>query len=337
MGTRPQVFPIRGDGALMIDTITQLPLCDRYTSLWHEWFHSHPGFAIHSPPHTWGTVDRTKSYNYFTNLEQSLAYEMIQLNLLLAGTILENLLITDLNFPGLAIQTVPVLRLKYPNMKVYGILHAGSWCRGDIFQGDTDKKEQELISIRMCEKVFVATHYHKSIIEQFFGRSFNNIVVLGGFPYYPEPPPLTTKSRDVLVLGRREQVIDLKVDGWDYHLDLIPRAKFLVKLSMYDVVVIPKVEETFGYAVLDAISVGTIPIVPNAYSYPELLPEEFLVEDSFESKVFTVLSNLGQYQDLLRTVDLPKYTGILDKLQVEIQGEIHNDNESCGSIKRWAR
>jgi hypothetical protein len=35
-------------------------------------------------------------------------------------------------------------------------------------------------------------------------------------------------------------------------------------------------EETFGYQVVDAILSGCIPVAPNAFSYPELLPPHLL-------------------------------------------------------------
>ena len=38
-------------------------------------------------------------------------------------------------------------------------------------------------------------------------------------------------------------------------------------------------EETFGYQVVDAILHGCIPIAKNDFSYPELLPREYLYDD----------------------------------------------------------
>ncbi len=41
-------------------------------------------------------------------------------------------------------------------------------------------------------------------------------------------------------------------------------------------------EETFGYQVVDAVMAGCVPIAPNKFSYPELLPKQYLYDDKEE-------------------------------------------------------
>ena len=118
-----------------IHVICQQPLQERYTTEWYMRMIKIKDFNVLG----YGAapkIDRSKSYNYFANLEGSIWYENDQLNKLMRERHVENLLITDLDFPGLAIHAVPLIKLKFPKVKIFGIYHAGSWCNGDIFSND---------------------------------------------------------------------------------------------------------------------------------------------------------------------------------------------------------
>ena len=111
----------------MITTIVQEPLVDRYTLEWHWDLQEHPEFDVLGHSRYVIGVDRSKPYNYFANLEHAVRYEMDQISTLLGYDELSNVLITDLDFPGVIGPLVPTLKLKYPEAKFYGIFHAGSW------------------------------------------------------------------------------------------------------------------------------------------------------------------------------------------------------------------
>ena len=147
-----------------IHVICQQPLQERYTTEWYMRMIKIKDFNVLG----YGAapkIDRSKSYNYFANLEGSIWYENDQLNKLMRERHVENLLITDLDFPGLAIHAVPLIKLKFPKVKIFGIYHAGSWCNGDIFSNDIGKACQEFITINcLCDKIFVSTKYHKKKI-----------------------------------------------------------------------------------------------------------------------------------------------------------------------------
>lgn len=311
----------------MIPTIAQLPVTSRYTEEWYGDLKAHKDFDVVSDILS-SDLDRSKAYNWFTDLEYSVNYDVAQLVTVLNRNSLEALFITDLDFPGIIPNAIPVLKLKFPDLKIYGIFHAGTWCKGDIFEGNVEKQYQEYAIINMCDIIFVATQYHKKKIEYEFGESFDNIRVLGGLPFYVERMKhfQQTKSKDVLVVGRQEQINIKDIpDNWDHHVGLIPRYEYLHKLAQYKIVVIPKVEETFGYNVLEAIALGCIPIVPDTCSYPELVSDMFRYTTNAYMKVrHDVQLNLAWYYKHLRQIDLSKYTLIWDNIAKEINEHLSN-------------
>lgn len=313
----------------MIHVIAQLPLKERYTLEWYKKLDTIEGYALLGN-YVELEIDRSKSYNYFTNLEDALNYEADQIVRAADLNNLDTLLITDLDFPGMAIQAVPVLRLKHEKMKVYGILHAGSWCNGDLFSGNSNKKKQERLYFDLCELIFVATHYHRYKINTYFGEQLSNIVVLDGMPFYANEIgiPHIMKSRSILVLGRPEQTGDISDAGWqyipelqmDFHTEWIERKTYMELLSRYLIVIIPKQEETFGYAAFEAIAMNTIPLVPDAYSYSELLPAQIRYSSVGELMMKTErIIQDDQYRErvlqAIQDIDMQRFTLIFDKIK----------------------
>ena len=304
----------------MIPTIVQLPMRDRYTLEWYNKLYTHSAFRIlgeYRPE----TINRTRSYNYFANLESSIQYEMGQVRALLYKRDVDKVFITDLDFPGIAVQMYPLLKLKYPSIKIYGILHAGSWCNQDIFAGDKAKKDQERLVFDICEKVFVATEYHRGLIEAYYNEYFTNIVVLDGMPFDYDwvSSHKEEKTEDVIVLGRPEQsdVVDFP---YQYHTGGMNREDFLRFLSRYKVAIIPKVEETFGYIAMEAIALGTIPLVPDRYSYRQLLPKLFRCKDTEEFlwRAQEALTYPIKYTELFNRIPFDKYSNMWSRITEEI-------------------
>lgn len=312
----------------MIHTIVQLPLEDRYTADWFRRLRDDPDFHVMGQ-YLFQTVDRTKPYNYFSNLEEATQYESFQIFNLVYEENVERILITDLDFPGLAVAAIPLLKLKFPDVKIYGVFHAGSWCNKDLFEGDNTKILLEAAAFEGCEKVFVASQYHKDKIEDYFSELILRIVVLGGMPFYAEDVQefRRDKTKDVLVLGRQEQSMDLTTQSWntmpDFHQELISRDDYLAKLARYKIAVFPKAEETFGYSALEAVAVGTIPLVPDDYSYPEFIPREFRFSSFYDipimvDNLFNIPAALLQAQEVLEAIDLTVYSDIIERMKVEM-------------------
>lgn len=68
------------------------------------------------------------------------------------------------------------------------------------------------------------------------------------------------------------------------HLQTLARAKIILSCAQ---------QETFGYAVMKAVSVGCIPIVPNRVCYPEFFDKKFLYKDTNEA-IQLITANLSK-------------------------------------------
>jgi hypothetical protein len=244
-------------------------------------------------------------YNYFTNTLQALEWEAEQVKHIakIISKVSQNDIVFffDLNFPGLSLPLIHILRLVVKGIKIFGYLHGGSYCKDDIYAPVKHSKslyEKSLFAV--CDGIFVATNYHKQLIKRKIRVQDNNIFVVRA-PFYKEyvlkyakPKELEIRKYDVLIVNRPQQ-IDLNIIKGIINME--PKLKFVFTRNLgiknqnveikpvssrseyYElmadskVLLLARTEETFGYPVLEAISLGTIPICPNKFSYPEILSD----------------------------------------------------------------
>lgn len=309
-----------------IPFVPMLPVTSRYTVEWLQVLSEHPRYAMAAWVDSQGEqdLDTDRHYNYFTNLEPSVEFECAHLLALLRSMWLstDRLLVLDFDFPGLAVAAFPLFRLKFPALRLYALVHAGSWGKGDIFQGDKAKPLFELAALRSCHRFFVASEYHAGLIRQYFGgMDFPNMFVLGGFPFHrdhvlsflSESP---RHDKGLLVAGRKQQIDLALLSGLEYeHFpDPIPRPEFVQRLSRYKAVIIPKIEDTFGLMALEAASVGTIPIVPDAFAYKETMPCEFRYRHAAHLRriVRSVLVDPAPFQVAINSIAFDRYARMFD-------------------------
>jgi len=310
-----------------IPVIRQLPVESRYTAEWYDLFANHPDFEVLGNSHEAMYFDRSKPYNYFTNLEDEVTHEAAQLASFVYCDRADDLLVCDGDFPGLTACLLPVLRLKFPGLKLYAVFHGGSWNYGDIFQGDEMKIGLERLALTACEKVFVATNYHKWKISKHLGVSGRNIVVLGGMPLYANKIAAhksPTKPNDIIVLGRQEQSSLMAIEDWPNafrRVKPMPREEYWHFLSTYKVAVIAKSEETFGYEAMECLALGVIPLVPNAYSYRELYPAllRYRGQEQLHDLAQRALESPGPFFKAMSQVKLSQFSCILDDIAKAIR------------------
>ena len=224
----------------------------------------------------------------FAPTNPSVEYELHQISEYMLLTFREDdvLLLCDLSFPGLFAN---VLFHKRPK-KCFAICHATSKNKYDYFSKDrTYKWPIEKATAGLFDKIFVATGYHK--------------VKLGWKNSVVQPLPLPPFGRKVIFEGnrlnsivsvsrpgiqKRNKSLEKKIES---HFGPIKTPKvyevydwmgYQAFLQNSKVLLITSKEETFGYQVADAIFNGCYPVAPNKYSYPELLPREFLYNDYME-------------------------------------------------------
>lgn len=191
------------------------------------------------------------------------------------------LLLNDLSFPGLFAQ---VLYHKRPK-KCFAICHATSKNSYDYYAKDRRSKYPvEKGVAKLFDKIFVGSLYHKHKLR------WDNTVVTY-LPFAPFKGKVRLKEYNVISVARPgKQKRNAKVERqlekdlfirvqhpepktWDAYYDYLSKSRILLITSN---------EETFGYQVLDAIANGCIPIAPNKFSYPELLPNNYLYNNYIE-------------------------------------------------------
>uniref|UniRef100_A0A7C3WPA2 Glycosyltransferase n=1 Tax=Dictyoglomus turgidum TaxID=513050 RepID=A0A7C3WPA2_9BACT len=236
---------------------------------------------------------------YFTNPIEALKYESKQiLELVKVLKKKDKILVLDTDFPGLMVPVIHLLKKIY-KIKVYGYLHAGSWCEKDIYENIKGKKELEESMFKTYDKIFVATNYHKRKIESYFRKKFKNIKVVG-FPFYEEdvyryvkPMPFSKKTR-IVIVGRPEQsyqnmlkkLVNHKMALFDnkriVFLKANNRKEYFKKLNEAKLVISVKKEETFGLSILEAYVLGSIVLCPNNFSYREVVKDKRLLYNSLK-------------------------------------------------------
>lgn len=232
-----------------------------------------------------GQVENAES---FSNLDLAVQFDIWLVSDFLHLDLRDDdyLLVNDISFPGIF---PSVLYLKRPK-NCFGICHATSRNRYDIFSKVRSSKWLvEKGYSRLFKKVFVASNYHKAKLGW-----RNAEVVPFPLPNFNFERKGTTEpfSHDIVSVARKgiqkttvgvEKVVEKffeskierpdNVSSWEEYYEFLANSKFML---------ITAKEETFGYQVVDAVLNNCIPIAPNAYSYPELVPHELLYDDVFD-------------------------------------------------------
>lgn len=307
----------------MLYVLPQCPFKNRYTEDWidiwsRELIKSGIEFKII------GDASPINSTGLFTNFNIAQDYELNQISELF-HVIQDNdkVLVLDVHFPGYSTTAAQLLRWKYKNIKIYGFLHAGDWCNGDIFSNDLNKRALDTIMFEVYDFIFVSTKYHKDKIEKYFNTHLYNVLITG-FPFYKEDVlkyinkivPFEQKNK-LVITGRRSQsdvnILDFLIDKYSYaciveDMDFSDRKDYYDLLNYAKVTISLKTEETFGLSQMESTILGSIPLSPNNYSYTELFPSEFLFNNKEElCEKIDLYMNIDN-NDLIKNIDMNKHT-----------------------------
>jgi len=208
----------------------------------------------------------------------------------------------DLWFPG--IEALAYIRdamgLKF---KITGCLHAGTWDEYDfIVRKGMEKWALDIENgwLNMFDLVFVATQFHKSLIDATETGTSKKIKITG-FPIAPRTfyPPYHMKENIVvfphrLAPEKQPEKFDIvakelkeEFPEWDFirtkdhwggdkekYYELLEKSKIAVSCAL---------QETWGIAMQEAVFAGCLPIMPNRLSYPEMYALTFLYDDQPDS------------------------------------------------------
>jgi len=226
--------------------------------------------------------DKSNDTSLFAPINESIKFEQFQINEFLDLDISpeDTLFLSDISFPGFFTNVLHHKRIK----NAYAFCHGTSKNAYDYFQNNRDSKWLiESGHSKIFKKVFVATNYHKEKLR------WKNIKVVG----VPEPPFEKfneVKENNIISVNRNNiqkrnkglekcveqqfgKIIRQKFDTWKEYYQFISKSKILL---------ITTKEETFGYSALESIKNNCIPLAPNKFSYPELIPKRFLYNSKQE-------------------------------------------------------
>jgi len=251
-------------------------------------------------------VDSALANGNFAPNNRAIEFETSQINEYMTMEVRDDdiLFLADLSFPGLFAN---ILHHKKPyKMKAYAFCHATSLNDYDYFSKVRHSKfPVEAAQTMMFENIFVGSHYHYNKLAA-TDRWPSGKTKVVGLPMPPErvihPVPIK-KNRFIISTSRPSiQKVDTEIEDavMARYNTLIGRQLYLtwqdycVALSESRVLLVTSREETFGYQVVDAIINGCIPVVPNAFSYPELIPNQYRYSNLEE--LFNILDriNMGE-------------------------------------------
>jgi hypothetical protein len=234
----------------------------------------------------------------FSPIDQSILFECEQVKEYLSLTKKEDdvLFLADLSFPGLFTNVL----FHYPVKRMYAFCHATSMNTLDYFE--KCRKSKYLVEAGhadLFKKVFVGSKYHEKKLQH-TGHFKNTEVV------YLPPPPFTFfdsfknvhKSLSIVSASRPtpqkvnsslEKEVETKFGKIIRKNDYQAFIQYYSFLSTAKILLSTANEETFGYQIVDAIMSNCIPIAPNRFSYPELLPKQYLYNDEIE--LFEIIEN----------------------------------------------
>jgi hypothetical protein len=245
-----------------------LPIKDRY-SIWFlkEFVKYAKELKIRYKAVTLDKEPITELTNYFTNEYKAIEYELEQIYFLSEKVKKgDKILWFDIDYPGFAVPASFIFKLR--GAKNYGIIHGAYFNTGDIWEPLKERKDFMRAGINVCEKVFVGSKYFKDCLIKNLEVNENKIIATG-LPFrYSFYKYNLEKENMISVSGKDAE--ELNIEGYE---KFIARNKnyeeYMDNLSKSKYAIVWKKAETFGYLVLEAMALGTIVLVPKAFSYVE--------------------------------------------------------------------
>jgi len=282
------------------------PFEERYSIQWSRWFKE--SISNLDIPYIEICPEPLKSYretgafldvvgtNYFKATQLQMICDLIDRGEIESGDVF---LFHDLWFPG--IEMLAYIRDGMGmDFKITGCLHAGTWDPWDFLSRRNMGRWGTLLEeswFKFIDAVFVATEFHKEMIQSYFDSPIPRIYTTG-FPIKNEEELPNTGKNQVVFPHRLDK--EKNPDRFDklekaftseYPL---PKVTFLktkeactTKKEYYEVLANSVVsvsfasQETWGIAMIESVLSGCIPFVPNELSYGELYPKEFRYDYDF--------------------------------------------------------
>lgn len=265
-----------------------------------------------TPPLPEGQFLNSAFTSKFKALQMAEISDLIERGVITDG---DTLFFSDIWFPG--IESIAYMKYfnKMDNLKITGIIHAGSFTDTD-FVRDMERwaNKFEDIIFDISDKIYCASNFIKNDIVKKRVVDPNKLIVSGLPVDYSglDPHKGQTKKNIVIFNGRicdekqpwlfnelakqvndrvKEPVEFLKTQelnlSKDEYYDLLGKSKAVVSYAL---------QENFGFGVAEAVYLGCTPVLPNRLVYPELYPTTKLFE-RFDESVEMVVNAIENYQE----------------------------------------
>jgi glycosyltransferase involved in cell wall biosynthesis len=295
------------------------PYEERYTEQWYRWFKDafekeEKEFFIVNGERLTDKIEEGQVLDVYGTHYYKFSQLMVLMDFIRRGLILDDDIIffADLWFPG--IESLQYIRnMTGKKFKIQGVLHAGTWDSHDFTFLNGMRpwaKDIEQGWLKFFDKVYLGSKFHKDLIEQ-RNQGITAELVVTGLPFEASEvrSPVMVEESKIVVFPHRldpEKRPDL-FDELAKRFEDMPEWKFLktkehtkTKEEYYRLLGISKIavsfaeQETFGYAMLEAIANYCYPIVPCTLSYSTMdIYDGFRVNglDEAEAKIRWVMNN----------------------------------------------
>lgn len=278
---------------------------ERYSAQWHDWFMRdfHDAGIM---PYVVGGDSKVKIQDgEFLDVFKTNRYKASQMDEIIRVIKKARSAVVffmDLWFPS--IEMIAYIRdCLNLDIKIVGILHAGTWDEHDFLTKSGVAKwgksfERSIIDI--ADEIYVATNFHKTMIEKYFESSFSKIKIVK-FPVFYSDRLYNNRNRQNLVIfphrlaDEKQPQVFIELEkryvskyGRDTRFirtkDICKTKKeYYTLMSNSRCVFSSALQETFGIAMLEGVNCGCIPVAPNRLSYVETLSEFGLYNDISEA------------------------------------------------------
>ena len=300
------------------------PLEQRYSADWIRWFDNEftkagIEFTTIIPKPLTDRIERgsfldISGTNYFKAIQIASISNMFFNNEIKDGDII---FFHDVWNPG--IESVAYMRDGLGiDVKIVGCIFAGTY---DPYDFLTQKgmgywgKHAEESWFRILDQIYCATSFHKRLIMQTRDIDPNKLIVTG-HPIYPFPLKRIEKEKLIVFPHRLDPeknpflfdtlkvTVESHTKNWSFiktkevcntkreYFDMLQRAR--ISVSYAD-------QETLGFAMIESVFAGCLPLVPNSLSYAELYLPLFkygTFEESID-RIHLMIDKPSEYEDAL--------------------------------------
>lgn len=309
----------------MIHFVPIEPYEERYTEQWYRWFGD--AFSALGVEHTFvdgemltSTIEIGQVLDVYGTHYYKASQMQKLMGMLREGLILDEdtIFFADLWFPG--IEALQYVRdMTGAKFKIEGVLHAGTWDKHDFTYLNGMERWAMFIEngwLKFIDKVYLGSAYHKTLImrERLLGTGSGDRLKVTGLPFEWREVNQEVKKEKIVVFPHRldpekgpDRFDELAEafgghGGWRFikTKDICQtKEEYYQLLGKASIAVSFAEQETFGYAMLEAIANRCMPLVPDKLSYKTMdIYDGYRFNDIAE-----VMHRIDNFKDYERPVE----------------------------------